>query len=378
MELDFLLNNFDTLTKEFEKSNQTEIDTDTDTDNDIEVNFNKDFRTRMNFNTLYKNKNESNEINNQSNNIFQDNRCNVCNSTSFIYEESIICENCGNIIGDIINHDKEWKYFGNNDGKQSADPSRCGMIANTILPSSSLSTTISGKNNCETYRKLHIWNSVPTNERSIITTMKDFQEKGRTMEVTASVIDRAQTIYTSISTHNCANVKRGKPRQGIIASCMIQSANDRNEKINEKNVCQLYGLTPKNITTGCKQLKETLFHRDREYFDKMKPPNTTDIIEGYSAALSISEMYKPSMIRVAKLANLLGISSENIPKSTAIASIYLVGQYYQIKHLTKSFIAKECCISEVTITKVYKNLNIFKNFLIKELFDEKYGRNCNK
>ena len=39
----------------------------------------------------------------------------------------ILCIDCGEEIGKNINHDKEWRYYGQMDTKHSSDPNRCQM-----------------------------------------------------------------------------------------------------------------------------------------------------------------------------------------------------------------------------------------------------------
>ena len=68
---------------------------------------------------------------------------------------------------------------------------------------------------------------------------------------------------------------------------------------------------------------------------------------------------------IASKAEELGIVSENTPPSIAAGSIYLLSEVENL-NLNKKTIAKDCGISEVTISKTYKKLCPFKNNLVKK------------
>ena len=72
----------------------------------------------------------------QTNNLCCDNYKNyLCNGDGIIQ-----CKICNNSITNIIDS-PEWRYYGSSDSK-NADPTRCGMPVNVLLPKSSLGTSI--------------------------------------------------------------------------------------------------------------------------------------------------------------------------------------------------------------------------------------------
>ena len=73
---------------------------------------------------------------------------------------------------------------------------------------------------------------------------------------------------------------------------------------------------------------------------------------------------------IASCAEEIGIVAENTPPSIAAGSIYLLSEHYKL-NLTKKSIAKDCGISEVTISKTYKKMFPFKEHLINESDFEK-------
>ena len=88
---------------------------------------------------------------------------------NYSFEHGVIkCRSCNEIISNISTN-PEWRYYGNNDSK-SSDPTRCGMPVNSLLPESSVGSSVSYGNNDKTMnqiRRLQGWNGMPYKERSL-------------------------------------------------------------------------------------------------------------------------------------------------------------------------------------------------------------------
>ena len=69
---------------------------------------------------------------------------------------SLVCSDCGTIFESLLDYNAEWRFYGSDDSKYS-DPTRCGLPTNSLLPQSSIGSTISFKYN-ESYdmKKLEI------------------------------------------------------------------------------------------------------------------------------------------------------------------------------------------------------------------------------
>ena len=71
------------------------------------------------------------------------------------------CKECLSIISNITNQ-PEWRYYGSGDSK-SLDPTRCGMPVNSLLPESSVGSTVAFNSNTKTMnqiRKYQQWNAL--------------------------------------------------------------------------------------------------------------------------------------------------------------------------------------------------------------------------
>ena len=61
---------------------------------------------------------------------------------NYLLDQGMIkCKVCSDIISNISTS-PEWRFYGNNDSK-GTDPTRCGMPVNTLLPESSVGSSVS-------------------------------------------------------------------------------------------------------------------------------------------------------------------------------------------------------------------------------------------
>jgi hypothetical protein len=72
--------------------------------------------------------------------------CQNCKQTNGLVSENGMyeCQLCGAVESANLNMEQEWRYYGESDSK-GADPNRVGMPTNSLLPESSLGSTISFK-----------------------------------------------------------------------------------------------------------------------------------------------------------------------------------------------------------------------------------------
>jgi len=326
-------------------SNELDItDTDTDSKADTQANTQTD--------------NIANII---ANNSEEDIKCYSCGCVNLVFEEGIIvCGECGIDNGAIIDHDQEWRFYGSEDNKGS-DPSRCGMPVNPLLPESSFGTIILGRG-YDKFRILNNWNMMSSyKERRLLKVFKYIQNKSNDKDISICVIDRAKIMYKTIDD---VSLKRGKSKDGLVAACIYNSCKDKNDIRSPKEISKLLDIKVKKVTTGCKQYNEIMYYNDANYGEKVKPITHEDCIDKFCTTLNIIS-HKSYILDVANTAYLLGLVSENMPSSIAVSCIFFISQYYDL-NVSKKKIADTCSISEVTITKTYKKLLQYKDYLLKD------------
>lgn len=286
--------------------------------------------------------------------------CEFCNENTLIYDENVVCTSCGMINSMIINNNQEWRYYGSEDSKRSSDPTRCGMPINPLLPNSSLGTIING-HGYEVYRRLHKWNSITYKERSLIKVFNTITSRAKEGTIPPCIIDKASLMYKMLSENN---IKRGSSRQSLIAACLWNALKSKDLSRSTKEIAKLFDIDIKKMTVGCKEFNEKMHLKDVDYSTSIKPATAENYIDRYSVKLKIPEEFKVKIIKVSEISEKLGIVTKNTPQSIAVGSIYLVSQEYNLG-FTKKSLHNICEISEVTISKAYKELDKYKKYLLR-------------
>ena len=276
----------------------------------------------------------------------------------------VICKVCKNVITNICDN-PEWRYYGSNDNK-SSDPTRCGMPVNTLLPESSVGSTVSfGSNSNGMYqiRRMQQWSGMPYKERSIYKVFLDIQNVCARHNIQTKIVNEAKSIYKIVST---TKISRGSNRAGIIASCVYFACKECDVPRSSKEIAEMFGITSNIMTKGVKKCQE-IIHMDKKNKNRISKTKSTkpiDFISRFCNKLNIPDLDTEKILKICRITVDNYIISENTPSSIASGCIY-----YYIKKtdlgITKKDISDICKISEVTINKCCKIIEIKDN-----LFDE--------
>ena len=265
------------------------------------------------------------------------------------------------INNDIIDGGAEWRYYGSEDSKCNSDPNRCGMPVNPLLPKSSFSTIINGSGG-EEYRRLHKWNSMTYSERSLIKVFNLIKTKSNAGIIPNCIVDKASLMYKLISTEN---IKRGIARRSLIAACIWYALKAKKLSRSMQDIADLFEIDVKRLTIGCKDFTERMQKVDKQYLNNtLTPTSTIDYIQRYSVKLNYPNKFKDISIKISGIIEKLGIVTKNTPQSIAVSSLYLTSMRYKLGY-TKKQLHVECNTSEVTISKAYKELNKYSDFLFQ-------------
>ena len=288
-------------------------------------------------------------------------KCINCDKEDFLIVDSemVVCTFCGVENEMIIDYNAEWRYYGTDDNKKSADPNRCGMPSNRILPDTSLSTIILGRGN-EIFRKLHSWNGLSYKHRSLISILNKIALKANIDNVPQSIIDATMNMYKMISQDY---IKRGASRESLIAACFFNALRDQGLIRTPEEVAKLFDIKSKKLSKGCNEFTELMFSKNKEYVKSMKPIESKDLVERFGTILEMSKEHITVGMKVAILVDKLGICQENNPKSIAVGVIFMVSQHFGLG-LTKKEIADNCKTSDVTVGNTYGQMMKFKKYLI--------------
>jgi transcription initiation factor TFIIB len=314
------------------------------------------------FNTIKSsfNEDEVEKLDSKENkNINKIDYCKFCKEESIQEEYGVLlCIKCGIVNSNIIDRDQEWRYYGLEDNKKG-DPNRCGMPINPLLPQSSLGTIILGKG-IENYRQIHRWNSMSSDERSLLNVCRKIDLITQLPQI---VLDDAKIIYKQI---NDEKLKKGSSRQALIAACIFYSCNKRGIIKSEKEIAEIFDIPLKKMNNGCKQYEEIIYEKDGNYKKNIKYISSDEFIENYCKKLNIDEKYIKVANKINGIIKKTGLLSEHTPPSIAVGIICLLSEHFKL-NVSKKTISKKCDISEVTITKAYKKLNKWKKiFMLKK------------
>lgn len=274
----------------------------------------------------------------------------------------IICAICHNTISNIIDG-PEWRYYGANDTKNS-NPTRCGMPINELLPQSSSGTSISyrgGGAEMQRVRKFQQWNGIPYKERSLLKVFQEISEKCKKADIPEIIIKEAQSLYSVISS---TKISRGSNRKGIIAACVYFSCKDSNVPRSVNEIADIFGIKNTILTKGCKQFKE-IIQMNKLNVKRINDSNSVtidDFIDRFCSRLHLTEEQIGVIKHLSNRSQELNLINENTPPSMAAGCIYLYIKENDLEK-GKSEISEVCKISEVTINKCYKKLEIHKDKL---------------
>tara|TARA_B110000495_G_C23030637_1_gene613714 strand:- start:1786 stop:2754 length:969 start_codon:yes stop_codon:yes gene_type:complete len=267
----------------------------------------------------------------------------------------IICKICSNIISNITVN-PEWRYYGSKDSK-SNDPTRCGMPINTLLPESSVGSTVSFNSNNKTMnqiRKYQQWNGMPYKERSLYKVFLEIQNNCSRNNIPNIIINEAKSLYTIVAE---TKISRGSNREGIIAACVYFACKECGVPRSSKETAEIFDINTTTMTKGIKKCQEIIFMNklNKKRLTQSKSIKPDDFIERFSNKLNISEENTKVIIEICKISNDNNIISENTPPSIASGCIFFYIKKNNL-NISKKNISDICKISEVTINKCCKRL----------------------
>ena len=302
----------------------------------------------------------------KSKNIENYENCIHCDNELTNIEGEMICNHCGVVNYAIIDSNAEWRFYGSEDSKFS-DPTRCGLPTNSLLPESSLGSSISFKYG-ESYdmkkiRNYHLWNAMPYKERSLYNVFDSIQVRAVNNGIPLCIIEEAKILYKKISE---IKIHRGSNRNGIIAACVREACMLQGSPRSTKEIAEIFKIRITHMTKGCKKFQEimNLSICDNSNY-KSECTRPIDFINRFCSKLNLGTNIFNICLEVCQNADKYNLVSKCIPPSIAAGTIFLVCNLLNI-NISKKEISIHCKISEVTISKCYKNLYLYHEHILPE------------
>ena len=275
---------------------------------------------------------------------------------NYLISDGIIqCKVCSNTISNISDS-AEWRFYGGNDNK-TTDPTRCGMPVNTLLPESSIGSSVSFKNNSKSMcqiRRYQQWNGMPYKERSLYKVFNEITEVCKKNNIPTIIINEAKSLYNIISK---TKISRGSNRVGIIAACVYFACKECNVPRSSKEIADIFKISVTIMTKGVKKCQEIIYMNKQSnkrllYKESIKPQ---DFIDRFCNKLNIKDDQILDIKKICEIVIQNNITSENTPPSIASGCILYFAKKNKLA-ITKKDISDICKISEVTINKCTKKL----------------------
>lgn len=305
--------------------------------------------------------------------------CNLCNSMLMIMDDGFpTCSNtkCGVIYKNTLDYSPEWRFYGADD-KNSNDPTRCGNPINPLLVESSFGCKIlchgSSSYEMKKIRKWTEWQSMPHKEKSLYEEFQFITTMSQNAGIPKIFIEDAMSIHKDISDKK---MFRGLNRDGIKAASIYIACRINGCPRTPHEISEIFFLDKTSTTNGCSTAVNILHNIEREMDPsqqkKLCSSTPSVFIERYCSKLNINtELSLLSKFIVLKVES-KHIILDNTPHSVAAGIIYLISQTCNL-NITKYQIKIVCGVSEVTINKCYKKLNLIKDTLIPKCILSKYG-----
>lgn len=291
--------------------------------------------------------------------------CSNCNNNNLLEDFStgtLLCIKCGQVSDQFLDYSPEWKQY--EDGNDNA---RCGGAINPLLPSSSLGTSISGafKNRMKT---IHCWNSMIYKERSLNNEYKKIENICQKHNILKCIEIDAKYMYKKISEckHESGKnigksiITRGKHRMAISASCLYFACVKKGITYTPKELADFYNISYSEINKGIKNVKKLI---GDDLFVKSNISTPSNFIKRYCNELHMLNSHSDEVVNIASNIEKLNIITEHNPYSLASACILLIVEKYKLKNINKKILADYFNISDVTINKTLKKIELYTDII---------------
>ena len=304
--------------------------------------------------------------------------CNYCNSSLIIMEDGFpTCTNinCGIINRDVLDYSPEWRFYGNDD-KNANDPTRCGNPINPLLVESSFGCkvlcTSSSSYEMKKIRKWAEWQSMPHKEKALYDEFQFITTMAQNAGIPKIFIDDAIIIHKDISEQK---MFRGMNRDGIKAASIYISCRLNGCPRTPHEIAEIFKLDKTSATNGCSMAVNILHNIERNVETSQQSDLCVTLpssfIERYCSKLGFNNELTMLAKFVTNKVESNNIITDNIPHAIAAGIVYFVAQNCNM-NVNKLEIKAVCGVSEVTINKCYKKLEIIKESLIPQRILDKY------
>jgi len=245
----------------------------------------------------------------------------LCKHENIVNEKGVIvCIDCGEEIQQLISHEKEWRYYGQNDNKHTSNPNRVQMRR--------------------------------SEDRNIYADLSN-------LGLNQQIISYANKLYCDITDKK---ILRGKNRRRIIYGCVFFAHVNLGIKPNHERLSSLFGIDPKEGLKGLKDIKlENCMKYDSKKDLNIDCITPSNLVEDTMKKFSASKQQIQEVLEIYdSIKNRSSTLNRARPQSVASGVVFywilVKGKDISIKDF-----ADKVQLSELTINKMVKEIFTIKS-----------------
>jgi transcription initiation factor TFIIIB Brf1 subunit/transcription initiation factor TFIIB len=222
-------------------------------------------------------------------------------------EGATVCIDCGLELNIVLDNSPEWRYYKENDTKNSADPSRCSI------------------------RKYE--------EKSIYRDLERY-------EIPREVVDRANDTYSLVTEES---ILRGNSRKGLIFACIYYAYEELGQRKSPDEMKSIFGINKKTLSGGMKMYNLKIKH-------KAVYTSPLDFIAKIMLKFDSSEQHIQFVTKLFyKIKNQTNFMNRSNPDSIAAALCYFFFKHIKYPISLNEF-SKRVGLSDITVHKISKRI----------------------
>ena len=318
--------------------------------------------------------NEDNE------NDIEVNFCKSCKSNNLLEKYgNYICSNCGLCNGQVIDFKQEWRYYGSEDNK-NADPSRCGIPTNELLPQSSIGSVIGFGNNeshmMRRIRNMQYWNTIPYRESSLLESFNNISVICQNAGLSSCIVEEAKYMYKQVSEVKTSRRTKKEAMKGasVYWACQLKGVprsckeiakifNIKDVKIMNKAIKkfdEIWNSIKMNLDENQINNDHDDNYNDSDNRTKSYEYESLQYLRRYCCKLGLNDNIYILIEKLLVFIEKNKILETHNPLSRIASSLYYIVDKYNLS-VEKSIIIDICQVSDVTINKCYNKLSKYDN-----------------
>jgi len=343
-----------------------------------------------------------------------------------------ICSNreCGVMYHDtMMDQSPEWKFFKSDDKNNGNDPTRCGNPINPLLEESSIGCKISlpshASSEMRRIKRWMDWQLMPYNEKALYDAFQYITTMAQLSGIAKTIIDRACWWYREFSLHE---QHRGVKLASLKAASLDMASREFGCPRTPFEIAEIFKIDKKDAAKGCSIAEDIRNHMSRnashtqnelkrqassEKLDRAlveddhqethpiphdthttthphtthtHPPTPTHVyeelfsvtpssfMERYCSKLKFNQELTILSRFIAQKIEKENLITDNMPHAISAGIIFFISVHCHLP-ITKTEIKNISGISEVTINKCFKKINLFHVHLLPKCILDKYNSN---